>query len=1771
MDWSRRAGVALVAAAVAFTTAGPAGAGAAGATSPPTSPAAAAAASGGYQALSPARLLDTRATGTTVDGVSKGGGPLGPGATRTVKVTGRGGVPTTGVAAVVLNVTAVKATTSAYVTVFPAGETRPNASNINVVAGDVSPNAVVVKVGASGSVSLFLSAGSSDMLADVAGYYPADGSFTSLSPGRLLDTRASGATVDGQARAGGAIGAGATRDLQVAGRYGIPTTGVDAVVLNVTGVRPTAGTYLSVWPNGSSRPNASNLNLAAGETKPNLVVAKLGSSGKVSFFNASGKVDVLADVAGWIPTGTSYSALTPARLLDTRPTGATVDGLNQRSGAVGAGKSVTIQVTGRDGIPSSGVSAVVLNVTGVGPTASTYVTAYPTGEPQPNASNLNLVRGETRPNLVFVKVGTGGKVSLFNAGGSVNLLADVAGWFADGTTPAAPTVTTTSLPGATKGTAYSQTLAASGGTTPYTWSVTSGTLPAGLSLASATGVISGTPTTVESKTFTVQVKDAGALTDTQSLTLSVTDGPPGPQITTTTLANATVGSGYDVAVTATGGTTPYAWSVTSGSLPGGLTLGGSTGRITGTPTSTGTSFFTVQVRDAAAKVDVQQLSIVVNPVGNSTIKGTVTDTSATPKALAGVRVILRSTRRAISRETTTTATGAYAFEKLPATSDYTVCFSGASATGGTTDATGYAASCHAENTAFGTPGHLDLPASTTRTVNRALKAGGAVSGTVVNSAATPAGVAGISVSASESSGSYSSPFPGSATTATSGAWVIKGLRPGTYEVCFDTFSANFTATSGTGYLDECWNDQRSSGTPTPVVVTAGATKTGVNAALAAGGAVTGKVTDTTTGLPLAGVSVQVSGESFGFATTSATGLWTVRGLETGTYEVCFDDFGDVTGGSPNGYLAECWDDQTSGSSTEVAVTAGATKTGINAGLLAGARITGKVTSPAAAAIPNVGVDLYESDGGYVTSARTGADGTYALKGVVAGSGYKVCFGPNDDTWAGECWNDKPNLDTANGINVAAGGTTANINAVLALGGTITGKVIESGGTSKPLGDVQVSVSSTATDSFGFVRTASDGTYRVAGLTPGTDYRVCFSGRNGTGGANDVRGYVDECWNDKAAGSGDAVTVTGGGTVANINAALAPAGAVSGKVTQASSTKPLAGVTVTARSTTGFTTERAVTDVDGTYTINVLVPASNYQVCFTQTYGGNGGTNDALGYVEQCWQNKPIGQASTPVVVTGASTRTGVNAALLDAGGITGTVTDAGTGKLRGVEVTLSMGTSTSQSVLTGADGTYRINGVAPGTAYVVCFDAEAALGGAADNVGYLSECWNDKPITKVGANPVAVTSGVATANINASLSPASGISGVVTEAGSGKPLEDVFVQVESDALNVFEFATTSATGAWSVKGLPVGTDYTVCFDPSSATGGTSTTGHIEQCWNNKPDALTATKVATTAGAMKTGVGASLVAAGGISGKVTAATGGAALGGVDVFVSRAAGPGFGFATTAADGTWKVTGLAAATDWVVCFESATVGGVSYFGECWNDQPDESTATKVTVTAGAVVPNVNGTLGTAGGISGKVTAQTGGAALPDVDVIVSSDTTSTFEFASTAADGSYTVPGLRPATDYVVCFGETTIAGVTYFGECWNNQPDESTATKVTVTGGATTANINGTLGTAGGISGKVTAASGGAALADVDVTVQSDTTFAFESATTAADGTWSVTGLPPATDYVVCFDGFAATGGPSSTGYGFECWDNQADESTATKVTVASGTTKTGVNAALDATP
>jgi subtilisin family serine protease len=188
-----------------------------------------------------------------------------------------------------------------------------------------------------------------------------------------------------------------------------------------------------------------------------------------------------------------------------------------------------------------------------------------------------------------------------------------------------PTITTTSLPGGTVGVAYNQTLAATDGTVPYSWSVSVGSLPGGLALDASTGAITGTPTSAGTFSFTARVTDAGTppQSDDQDLSIVIDPAPvPPPAITTTSLPGGTVGVAYNETLAATGGTTPYSWSLASGTLPAGLTLDASTGAITGTPTSGGTATFTAQVTDSGtpSRSDTQDLSIaiVVAPLAIST-------------------------------------------------------------------------------------------------------------------------------------------------------------------------------------------------------------------------------------------------------------------------------------------------------------------------------------------------------------------------------------------------------------------------------------------------------------------------------------------------------------------------------------------------------------------------------------------------------------------------------------------------------------------------------------------------------------------------------------------------------------------------------------------------------------------------------------------------------------------------------------------------------------------------------------------------------------------------------------------------------------------------------------------------------------------------------------------------------------------------------------------------------------------------------------------------
>ena len=243
--------------------------------------------------------------------------------------------------------------------------------------------------------------------------------FNPVTPVRILDTR----TTNTPSGVAGRVAQGGSLNLQITGANGIPNDAT-AVVMNVTAVSPNVAGYVTVYPNGVSRPEASNLNFVPGDTVPNLVTVGIGTSGQVNLFNANGTVDLIADVVGYYSpvSGSYFTAVTPVRALDTR------NGTGAALARVGQGGQVSLQILGANGVPND-ATGVVLNVTAVSPNVAGYATVYPNGVSRPEASNLNFVPGDTVPNLVIVGIGSAGKVNLFNANGTVDLIADIVGYY----------------------------------------------------------------------------------------------------------------------------------------------------------------------------------------------------------------------------------------------------------------------------------------------------------------------------------------------------------------------------------------------------------------------------------------------------------------------------------------------------------------------------------------------------------------------------------------------------------------------------------------------------------------------------------------------------------------------------------------------------------------------------------------------------------------------------------------------------------------------------------------------------------------------------------------------------------------------------------------------------------------------------------------------------------------------------------------------------------------------------------------------------------------------------------------------------------------------------------------------------------------------------------------------------------------------------------------------------------------------------------------------
>ncbi len=391
---------------------------------------------GTYYQLAPSRILDTRI------GVGAPAARLGPNSTISLQVTGQGGVPASGVSAVVMNVTAVNASAASYVTVYPSGVALPNASSLNVVSGFTGANSVTVAVGADGKVNIYNHVGSVDMLADVVGFYAADasvapamgtngGEYEPIIPGRLFDSRDALFGTPGKLPGGGP-------GIQVGADFGPDINPhIRAFVVNVTAVDPSWAGYLTTWNGNDPRPNTSTLNFKGGEgAVPNMAVVPTGlccGPGGTALYPSIGVFvsadsHIIVDIMGFVDDGTlgglRFAPQTPVRIADTR--------IGQGAGTLGEGVTATITAPGA--VAPAGTQGLALNVTAVLPTKPTFVSVWPSGfdgVDRPTVSNLNPVPGQTEPNSVYTLIGPTMAFNVYNNAGAVNILADVVGRFWD--------------------------------------------------------------------------------------------------------------------------------------------------------------------------------------------------------------------------------------------------------------------------------------------------------------------------------------------------------------------------------------------------------------------------------------------------------------------------------------------------------------------------------------------------------------------------------------------------------------------------------------------------------------------------------------------------------------------------------------------------------------------------------------------------------------------------------------------------------------------------------------------------------------------------------------------------------------------------------------------------------------------------------------------------------------------------------------------------------------------------------------------------------------------------------------------------------------------------------------------------------------------------------------------------------------------------------------------------------------------------------------------
>jgi len=784
----------------------------------------------------------------------------------------------------------------------------------------------------------------------------------------------------------------------------------------------------------------------------------------------------------------------------------------------------------------------------------------------------------------------------------------------------------------------------------------------------------------------------------------------------------------------------------------------------------------------------------------------------------------------------------------------------------------------------------------------------------------------------------------------------------------------------------------------------------------------------------------------GSGVSDANGDYAVP-MPVGNWIVIFDT---STAGN---YVAEIYNDRTFiGNADLVTVTAGQTTTGIDEQLAIGGIVSGRVTDSSGNGIANVNVNVDLPDNDIEPEYLTGADGYYTIQGITPGN-FQVQF---DCEPAGyyvtEWYNDKHFREDAQYLYVTAGQTLADIDAQLALGSIIAGRVID--GSSSGIQGAEIRILNSDNVVVDKAWTEADGTYSTSeNKTPSGNYKIyCVP--------PGPEAYIREYYNNKTTfETADTVTLIAGQTSSGIDFQLDTGGVISGRVTN-SSANGIANVNVEVYDTDDKWITSRATDANGDYRVPCL-QTGNYKVRFE--------TNSAGNYFEEWYNDKTEFGTADIIAVTYGQTVSNIDAVLAASSVISGRVTNSGGNGVQDVRVRCyKPPLGNFLTAVTDANGDYTLQPVKNPNNWIK-FDTQYVNG------NYITDWYNHKMERSV-ADPVNVTGGQ-TVTLNYSLTSGGIITGRVTDPG-GNGIADVWVR----ALNAYNGEAvvsvfTDGNGDYTLQRLPGGS-YRIYFNTDNTS-----VSYVPEYYNNKQDLRSGDIIAITPGQTISGVNAVLTAGASISGRITDASTGSPIPDIEIYALDANGTGVGcYSYTDANGDYILKGLPAG-NFKINFNSYyyNLYNQGLYNDQWYDEKTTfDSADFLSLTAGQTISGIDAALtGTGGIIRGRVTEETNGWPVEGIRVWVMKGFGEFSQWEGrTNANGDYQVTGI-PTGQYKVMF-YNTLNWSNLLIEVYNDKIFKGgypmAGDWVTVTEGQVTGGINAVLSRGGTVDGRVTDASG-----------------------------------------------------------------------------------------------